>query len=167
VVRLMQAVSEVFHEHGGHHFSGGFSVRDEHIHTFGERLNEALTALGEAAAIVEEVEIDEVLTLDTVNLSLVKDINQLAPFGVANPKPLFAFVDVTPRKVEQFGKAGEHLKLIFETISGTLEAISFFATPESFSKQPEAASPCTLIAHVEQSYFMNRPQIRLRIVDIV
>ncbi len=35
VVKLMQAVSHVFIESGGHHASGGFSVKEEHIFTFG------------------------------------------------------------------------------------------------------------------------------------
>ena len=91
----------------------------------------------------------------------------MAPFGKGNPKPLFAFPLVSPRKVEQFGKAGEHLKLTFETNNGQLEAIAFFATPDDFQKKPQEQEAFTLLAHVEQSYFMNRPQIRLRIVDII
>jgi single-stranded-DNA-specific exonuclease len=167
VVRLMDAASESFLEHGGHHFSGGFAVRDEQIFSLSEKLNEAFVQLGEAATISAEVRVDEVLTLDEVNLRLVEGLSLLAPYGVGNPKPLFAFKDVSPRKVEQFGKAKEHLKLTFETTSGTLEAIAFFAKVEDFTALPVEGNVATLIAHVERSYFMNRPQIRLRIVDIV
>jgi single-stranded-DNA-specific exonuclease len=167
VVRLMEACSEVFEEHGGHHFSGGFSVHEDHIFSFGERLNAARINLGTAAAIAEEVVVDEILSLSDVTYALVKDLSVLAPYGTGNRKPLFAFVDVTPRKVEQFGKAQEHLKMIFETDSGTLEAIAFFAKVEDFQKNPEVHTSFTLIGHVEQSYFMGRQQIRIRIVDII
>ncbi len=167
VVRLMDAASESFLEHGGHHFSGGFAVHDDQIFSLSEKLNEAFVQLGESATINAEVCVDEVLTLDGVNLQLVEDLALLAPYGAGNPKPLFAFKDVTPRKVEQFGKAKEHLKLTFETTSGTLEAIAFFAKAEDFTKSPADNCAVSLIAHVERSYFMNRPQIRLRIVDIV
>ena len=167
VVNLMNQASGAFLEHGGHHFSGGFAVHDEHIFTLSERLNEAFLQLGEAATIHEAVRVDEVLTLDDVTLKLIEDLTLLAPYGAGNPKPLFAFHKVTPRKVEQFGKAKEHLKLTFETTAGTLEAIAFFATIEDFSKSPTDQGSVTLIAHVERSYFMNRPQIRLKIVDII
>ncbi len=167
VVRLMNECAEVFEEHGGHHFSGGFSVHENHIFSFGERLNESLTALGESAAIAEEVAVDEVLSLNDVTHALVKELALLAPYGTGNRKPLFAFVDVTPRKVEQFGKAQEHLKMIFETDAGTLEAIAFFSKAEDFQKNPEDHASFTLIGHVEQSYFMGRQQIRVRIVDVV
>lgn len=167
VVRLMDACAEVFSEHGGHHFSGGFAVKDEHIFTFGERLNAAHLELGESAAVEEGVIIDEVLKLDYVTHSLLKDLALLAPYGTGNRKPLFAFHNVTPRKVEQFGKAQEHLKMIFETSGGQLEAIAFFATPKDFEKNPEEHATFTLVAHVEQSYFMGRQQIRLRVVDVI
>jgi single-stranded-DNA-specific exonuclease len=166
-VRLMNACAEVFEEHGGHHFSGGFSVHEDHIFSFGERLNDALRELGESAAINEDILIDEVLSLNDVTHALVKDLSLLAPYGTGNRKPLFAFVDVTPRRVEQFGKSQEHLKMIFETSGGQLEAIAFFAKAEDFQKNPESHSTFTLIGHVEQSYFMGRQQIRLRIVDII
>ncbi|HEY0964700.1 MAG TPA: single-stranded-DNA-specific exonuclease RecJ [Candidatus Paceibacterota bacterium] len=167
VVRLMETVSEVFLEHGGHHFSGGFSVKDDHIFTFGERLNDALRTLGNEAAIVEERTVDAVLSLNAVTRALIKELRMLAPYGTGNPKPLFAFTEVRPRKVEQFGKLSEHLKLTFETDTGTLEAIAFFAGPDSYECTPTVGNACTLLAHVEESFFMGRQQIRLRIVDII
>ncbi len=167
VVTLMNAAPEIFLEHGGHHFSGGFSVKDEYIFTLGEKLNQAYEALGADAVVQFEEVIDEVLTLDMVTHALIGDVSLLAPYGTGNRKPLFAFKDVTPRKVEQFGKATEHLKLSFETSSGQLEAIAFFATAEDFQKVPNIESKMTLIAHVEQSYFMGRQQLRLKVVDVV
>lgn len=167
VVNLMEASNEVFLEHGGHHFSGGFAVHEDHIHTFGERLNESLRSLGEQATVKEAKTIDAILSLNDVNYSLIRELSKLAPYGTGNPKPLFAFTNVTPRKVEVFGKAKEHLKLVFETNAGQLEAIAFFAKASDFPRSPEEHEVFTLIAHAEQSFFMGRQQIRLRIVDII
>ncbi|MCA9367848.1 hypothetical protein KC887_06345, partial [Candidatus Kaiserbacteria bacterium] len=167
VVTLMQGASELFTEFGGHHASGGFSVKDEHIYTFGSELNIVYEELGSAVVVDDEVVVDAVLPLDAVNQSLVNELARLAPYGKGNDKPLFAFENVTPKTVEQFGKTKEHLKLLFENSGGSLEAIAFFATPEGFSHTPEAGTACTLIAHVEQSYFMGRQQLRLRIVEIL
>jgi len=166
VVRLMEAAAPLFLEYGGHHASGGFSVRDEHIFTFGEELNRQYAALGAAAVVKEELVPDAVLTLDEVNEHLVATLRQLAPFGKGNEKPLFAFPAITPERVEVFGKAKEHLKLTFPRGRATLEAIAFFATLQSFTTEPSPATPLTLFAYVEESYFMNRRQVRLRIVDI-
>ncbi len=167
VVTLMETVSDVFHEHGGHHFSGGFSIKDEQIFNVSQRLNEALTTLGEAATINDEVVIDARLTLDDITSTLLSDLAKLSPFGASNHKPLFAFVGVKPVRIEQFGKAKEHTKLLFRREHDGIEAIAFFSTPDSFLVRPEEGVPCTVLAHVEQSFFMGRRQIRLRIVDIV
>jgi single-stranded-DNA-specific exonuclease len=167
VVTLMQKASDVFMEHGGHHFSGGFSVKDDQIFTFAEALNEAYAELGEDAAFEEELLVDELLSLNDVSYDLVRELRKLAPFGIGNAKPLFAFKNVTPRKVEQFGKGKEHLKVTYESDNGPLEAISFFSSPATCTKTPRVDTPHTLIAHVEESFFMGRQQLRLMIVDIV
>lgn len=167
VVKLMQAVSDVFIEHGGHHFSGGFSVKENEIITFGERMVDAMNELGEAAAFAEPVTIDAELSLDEVNPFLVSELARLSPFGTGNPKPLFAFRQVTPSTAELFGKTKEHTKVMFGTEQGSLEAIAFFMKPEQFTETPRPDVPCTLIGHVEQSFFMGRKQIRIRIIDIL
>lgn len=167
VVELMHKVSGVFLEHGGHHFSGGFSVKEDEIHTFGSALNRALMELGEEAVFTEEVLIDEVLSLDAVTYALANELTALSPYGTGNKKPIFAFKNVTPRTVSQFGKGKEHVKLLFETVTGQLEAIAFFATPEQFTSTPTTDTTCTMVGHVEKSFFMGREQLRVRIIDII
>ena len=167
VVTLMRAIPEAFLEYGGHHVAGGFAVTDAGIHTFGDSLNQAFTDLGEAVLVQEEIMIDAKLRLEDVNQLLINELKTLAPFGADNHKPLFAFPQVSPLKVEQFGKTKEHLKLVFGTEAGQLEAISFFAAPADYTREPKVGVELTLRAHVEQSFFMGRPQIRLMIVDVL
>ena len=167
VVRLMNATASVFSEHGGHHMSGGFAVHDEHIFTLSDALNQAYTTLGAEAVVPVERVVDATLSLDEVFGELRRTLAALAPFGAGNPKPLFAFANVTPLQVTPFGKVKEHLKLEFKTKQGPLEAIAFFAAPADFSVTPDADKVCTILAHVEESFFMGRRQTRLRIVDIV
>jgi len=167
VVELLRAIPQHLHEHGGHHVAGGFTIRDESIHDFPAALQQAYADMGTNALVQEEKQIDAVLTLDEVTKWLHTDLQKLAPYGMSNPQPLFAFKDVRPERVEQFGKLNDHLKLVFMTENGRLEAIAFFTKPDSYSRVPQATTPLTLLAHVEESRFMGRPQIRLRVVDIL
>ena len=167
VVTLMQATPDVFLEYGGHHVAGGFSVKDADIFSFGEKLNTAMEQLGNEAVVAQATEIDAVITPEEVNPFLIQQLNKLAPFGMGNKKPLFAFRDVTASTVEAFGKTKEHTKIIYGTENGQLEAIAFFQLPEGFTKSPKADVPHTLIGHVEQSFFMGRMQTRVRIIDII
>lgn len=167
VVTLMHEVSPLLAEHGGHHFSGGFSVEEEHIHTFASALTEAFTRMGQAARFEDVAEVDLMLSLDEITSSFIKEQSLLAPFGLGNPKPLYLFKQVSPLEVTSFGKAKEHTKLMFETKGLAKEAIAFFTQPSGFKKVPHVLEPVDLYAHVEQSYFMGRLQTRLRIVDLV
>ncbi|MBX4181340.1 single-stranded-DNA-specific exonuclease RecJ [Candidatus Parcubacteria bacterium] len=156
---LMQGVSSEFLEFGGHKGAGGFSVSQENIHTLEEKLSKALEKL-ESKAVLEEETLP--IRLEDVSEGLWQTVTQFAPFGTGNEKPVFKIVNAPIKNLRQFGKANEHMEL---TLSPRLKAISFFSTPTSYSLLPTSTS-CTLHAHLEKSYFRNRPELRLRIVDI-
>ena len=168
VVSLMHEVRDVFIEYGGHHASGGFSVQRDAIHTFDVRLNDAYAAIRETAAqSAREIVVDAVLSLDELTETFMRDLIQLAPFGEGNDKPLFAFPRVVPTQVFSFGKGRDHTKVSFKTKNGPLEAIAFFTPPDGFAAPLKSGAAVTLIAHAEQSFFMNRLTTRLRIVDVL
>jgi single-stranded-DNA-specific exonuclease len=162
----MNEVPHVFLEFGGHHMSGGFGVHEDHIHTLSEVLNTAYGTLGSNAVLEGEVVVDAELFLEEVTEQTLKELASLAPYGVGNPKPLFAFHGVVPTSVAVFGKTGEHTKLTFDTKGKAKEAIAFFKLPEDFSKLPASGQPLSLYGHLEQSFFMGRLQTRIRIVDV-
>ncbi|HEU4677662.1 MAG TPA: single-stranded-DNA-specific exonuclease RecJ [Candidatus Paceibacterota bacterium] len=168
IVRLMELAKDAFITFGGHHASGGFSVSDERIHTLPEALHAAYAEHGSDVLVGDVANaVDAELSLDDIDDRLLRALDALAPYGVGNPKPLFKIRSVMPRAVEVFGKTKNHTKLRLETAHGRIDAISFFALPDSFTKVPKEGETFDLIAHVERSYFMGRLETRLRLVDIV
>jgi single-stranded-DNA-specific exonuclease len=168
LVKIMQGAREAFVDFGGHKFSGGFSVDHEKIHTLEEALAKSCDGI-----VVEDPNniiadyIDAELSLDDINNQLFNHIDTLAPFGMANPKPLFLFKNATPENVKMFGKTQEHLELSFSNMRGkTVKAIGFFMKPEDFETIPQTGKPMNLIGTLEKSMFRNFPELRLRIVDI-
>ncbi len=166
-LRLMEGTPDSFIHYGGHHFSGGFAVTDEKIHTLLDELVLVHTRLGDILKTETITYIDNELMLSDITDSLIRTLRTLAPYGEGNPKPLFRFRDVIPESVSAFGKIKNHTKLRFISGVGPIDAIAFFRTPEQFAIPPEEGKTLTLIAHLEESYFMGRKEVRLRIVDIV
>lgn len=168
VVVLMEKISHALLEYGGHHMAGGFAVKEEYIHTFGEMLNEAYRsiAVDEIAERGEIAEVDAVLSLESITPALVRTLDAFAPFGKDNAKPLFLFRAVTPYKVEVFGKQKAHTKIVFRAQGHEINAISFFTLPEGYDIPLEAGSPVDLVAHVEESFYGGRTEIRLRVVAV-
>jgi single-stranded-DNA-specific exonuclease len=167
VTVMMQEARQTLLEFGGHAAAGGFSVALERVHLLEEELERAYEKVRAASATADAALVDAKLSLDEVNPTLWGQIEKLAPFGVGNPKPLFLFEQVEIKKAEQFGKEKQHLKLVFEKKNGNrVSAIHFFAKPADFSTLVQAGNRVNLLANLEHSLFGNRPELRLRIVDV-
>lgn len=169
LVQLMeQAALGTFLQFGGHAFSGGFAVSNEKIHTLEEQLNNAFEAVASAQTIATaESLLDWELSLSDVNWETYKTVEQLAPFGTGNHKPLFLLRDVVPAHVKHFGKEKNHLELVFIKPDGKkLSAITFFKTDKDWGREVVPERAVNLVATFEKSMFKNFPELRLRIVDI-
>lgn len=175
VVELMSSASEHFLEYGGHELAGGFTVHNDKIHFLEDALVEVFdkitpSAFGTSPLIKGEEEYDIKLTLADVNISNWNEMEKMAPFGLANPKPIFLFENVKIEKIKAFGKngSGEHLEITFsdDTKRGVV-AISFFSGLDSFSRDISEGGSVNLIATFDLSRFRGRPELRLRVVDIL
>lgn len=159
---LMNGAAESFLEFGGHKGAGGFSVTLENLTTLEEKLSAALAGLDGDGSADEEAEFINISVSD-IGENLWQTVAQFAPFGMNNEKPIFKISNTPVKSIRQFGKENNHLEL---TLGNGFKAISFFSTPESYKLQA-TSSHCTLLANLEKSYFRDRPELRLRIVDIL
>lgn len=166
IVEMMREVAHVFHEYGGHSAAGGFSVHFEKIDVLADALEASYIKLS-TGTVREGIVADVKITIDDVNSGIEKQVNMLAPFGMANPKPIFLFKGIEIDEVNIFGKKKDHLKLNFKNNKErTISAICFFKKPEDFEMKLEKGNKIDLLANIERSFFAGREEIRLRIVDI-
>ncbi|MEK7115678.1 MAG: DHH family phosphoesterase [Patescibacteria group bacterium] len=169
MVEMMNGVSEgLFLNVGGHEFSGGFSVSREKVHLLEDELVLVYQKIRLAETSIPKILIDCALSLDEINSETYRKIEKLAPFGIGNPKPTFLFNNVEIEEVKNFGKEKNHLELIFKNSRGEkVSAIGFFTSANDFKKEIIAGTTTNLIATFEKSFFRNRAELRLRIVDIL
>ena len=169
VVELMTHTKEHFLEFGGHELAGGFSVDSEKIHFLEEVLSLSFHKVKKIVEI-NEIKYDMKLNLDKVNMKTWREIEKLAPFGIANPKPIFLFEGVKIDKIKKFGKngSGEHLEILFLDYSkNKVKAISFFSNLQSFKIPISENIKVNLLATFDLSRFGGKIELRLRIVDIL
>lgn len=162
---LMGTASSSFLEYGGHSQAGGFSVELKNITLLEDALHDALEKNPQVAILEEMIKGIEI-DLDSIGEELWKTISQLAPFGAGNPKPLFTIKNTEIKSVKSFGKTGDHLEVILTSSKKTVKAISFFSTADTFGFTLSPMYRVQVDAHLEKSYFRNRPELRLRIIDI-
>ena len=169
VVELMTETKEYFLEFGGHELAGGFSVHADKIHFIEEALS---VSFHKVKKIIEtsDVKYDTKLSLGEINMKTWRELEKLAPFGLANPKPVFLFEGVRIEKIKKFGKngSGEHLEIIFtDAQNKSAKAIAFFSGLESFKVSIDEGNNVNLLATLELSRFGGKVELRLRIVDIM
>ncbi len=162
---LMEAVSDSFIEFGGHAGAGGFSVTLANLTTLEERLSKALSSFAGLNPVPAEKSL--AIHISDVGENLWNVISQFAPFGTGNEKPIFRIPQAEIKSIRNFGKENNHLEVTFNGGNKDMKAISFFSSPDSYSLPLAAGLRINLLAHLEKSYFRNRPELRLRIVDII
>lgn len=169
IVELMLATEDgIFADRGGHEFSGGFSLTPDGLHRLEEALVAALEKVPRKERPAQVAPHDALLRVEDANWETYREISQLAPFGVGNPKPLFALTDATIGSLSSFGKSGDHMRLVLRGANGAkVDAIGFFMTPEQFDlSDADTGKSVRVLGHLEASTFRGRQELRLRIVDI-
>lgn len=163
LVKLMTEVKEgTLLDFGGHAFSGGFEVSYSEIHFLEDRIIEAYNKVRNEG-VSEDILVDRIISVDDVTDALYRDIEKFAPFGIENEKPIFMFQDIPIFKIKKFGKNSEHLEIGFEKNNGgILKAVEFFS-----NRDISEGDRITLVANIEKSYFGMKPELRLRVIDII
>lgn len=168
VVALIEASGDTFVSGGGHKASGGFTLADHAVFDFEERMANALASLGERADEDRDTHADGELFASDATRELLRKLEALSPFGMGNPKPVFAFRDVSIERVSWFGKGEEHLKMVIAHDVSTIEAVSFFAKRDLGKKCLEltAGKRVSILGSLERDQFARGQPVRLRLVAV-
>ena len=83
---------------GGHAMAAGLTVKSDSITRLRDFLNERMAGEQPAAEALDAVEVDALIEPRAATRALFEQFEQLAPFGPANPEPMFALEHVTVRE---------------------------------------------------------------------
>lgn len=114
--------SEIIENYGGHSQAAGLTLQAENITDFREKFTSQIADNFSWQRFIPRERVDSLLYFSSVNRTLHEKIQQLRPFGIGNPRPVFMTGQIKIKSVRQVGKDNKHLKL--KTESG-LEGIGF------------------------------------------
>lgn len=122
----LQSCSDLLLKFGGHAMAAGFSLSADCLEAFTARLNE-LCDLDEDA-FIPKVKIDVPMPISYITEELVAELEELAPFGKGNEKPVFAQKGLNVCSAKIMGKDRNVVKVTLESRDGyTIEGIYFNA----------------------------------------
>ncbi|AGA69934.1 single-stranded-DNA-specific exonuclease RecJ [Desulfitobacterium dichloroeliminans LMG P-21439] len=123
VLNELREQDQLLEKFGGHCQAAGFSLKKENIPLLREALNRSAEKLPEEL-FYERLRVDQYIPLESIDASLMRELEHLAPFGFGNPNPVLAGEDYTLYQADTVGKDQAHLKCSFGP-RGEWEGIAF------------------------------------------
>ncbi|RWZ59972.1 single-stranded-DNA-specific exonuclease RecJ [Halobacillus fulvus] len=109
---------------GGHAQAAGMTLKIEEIDHLRKDLNRLADEKLSEEDYQQVLEIESTVELEKISMRQIEEVNQLRPFGMGNPKPLF-HIKHTPKEIRLIGSRKNHLKFQFQKEGAKLDGIAF------------------------------------------
>ncbi len=157
---------------GGHAMAAGFSIEENKLSILQEFLEDRFkTILKNSTSHLEEF-YDLELTANSINNSLIEEINKLEPFGNGNPSPVFKFSNLFVLKADIVG--GNHIKVLLAPTRDSsaltpISAIAFNSVNTVLAEVILSRKPYNLsvIGILKENNWQNKQMLQLHIKDLI
>ncbi|GAE94135.1 single-stranded-DNA-specific exonuclease RecJ [Gracilibacillus boraciitolerans JCM 21714] len=157
---------DLFTHFGGHAQAAGMTLPSENIDLLQQKLDEIANEQLTNDDYRPVLQVNGEIMISDIDMKLLETIDQLAPFGMGNPKPLF-HLEATPSDIIQIGGATKnHLKMKFAEDGVQIDSIGF----NLGSKFPLLAkqTPIEVIGELQVNEWngIRKPQIMIKDVAV-
>jgi single-stranded-DNA-specific exonuclease RecJ len=105
---------------GGHKMAAGFSVEAGKADALRSGITEACNRMLDGKTRAASLDIDALVNASEVNMDLAALVAKIAPFGMANKKPVLVMRGLTCVGVRALGKEGKHSRLMLRDTKQSL-----------------------------------------------
>lgn len=121
VTDFLRQHRQLFIDIGGHAMAAGFSAETAKLAELVQSLQEAARIEITEALLSPTMEVICKLPEELVNLDVAQLLQQLRPYGQANPEPLFLLENWKVLSVRTIGKQSQHRKYLIQSPSGAIK----------------------------------------------
>ena len=123
--KALSSCSELFMRFGGHQQAAGFSIYANKIDKLREHLLNYTRLHISEDMLIPKFYFDAVLNPSDINYNLIKELEKLKPYGMANPSPSFLINNAIIEDSRKVGKEGNHLKMSVGLGQRLWDAVAF------------------------------------------
>ncbi len=163
IIELIRSVPEFLKEAGGHPMAAGFSMETKNLEGFKNALVNKAQEIVSPDLFNRELFIDLELDFKYITLDFFEKINELSPFGMGNPQPVFMTKNVSVLRVNRVGKDSSHMQLLLEKDGAIFKGILFRANQDLNIKQNDSIDVAYAI---DKNEWNGKVSIELRVKDI-
>ncbi len=165
MIEGLQSMDELFTKYGGHPMACGFSLASEdNLSHLKKRLRELSREKLEGRDLRNTLKIEKDLALHETNWDLIDIITQFAPYGQANPEPLFCTYNVVVEEFQCVGKNKDHLRMVVSEEGMRRQTIAFQCG--EFAEYLEIGKKIDIVYTVGVNEWNGNRSIQLLIKDI-
>jgi single-stranded-DNA-specific exonuclease len=163
----VEACSDLLENFGGHMYAAGLTMKVEHVPIFKERFEKYVSETIDPEMLVPKITIDAGISLEEINIRLLRILKQFQPFGPENMTPIFAsenVKDIGHGRV--VGRNQEHLMMVVceENSTATFHSIAYKMAP--FYPIISNNKLFDICYSIEENNYKGNTSLQLRIRDI-
>lgn len=155
---------ELLIQFGGHKFAAGLTMVPENVDSFRQRFDEVVSERITPEQLVPELEIDAVIELEDITPRFYSIIQQMAPFGPQNMRPVFVTRGVRDSGWSKIVKE-EHLKFsVKKNNSAVVDGIGF-RMAEKFDLVKNA--PFDIAYQIDENEWQGNVRLQMLVKDVM
>lgn len=155
--------SDLLVKFGGHELAAGLSVTRENLPLFRKKINEYARDNLSVTNMVPTLDADCVIDFEEITMSLALQLQQLEPYGVGNPMPMFVMKNVWVNEIAPVSD-GKHTRLVLGNGTSSITAMCFSNSPESLGVYH--GDKIDLLFNLDINEWMGRKNVQLIVKDI-
>ncbi len=157
--------AEYLENYGGHYFAAGLTLDESQLLPFAKKFDEVVRSRVAEELFEPEIEIDAELNLSEITPGFLNILNQFAPHGPENMKPIFISRNVSDYKGYSSIVKDKHLRLVIsQGQSKTINGIGFNMAEKA--AMIKSGNGFDILYHIEENSWNGTTSIQLKVIDI-
>lgn len=165
---LLKKNENMFEKFGGHASACGFLMPAEHLPQLEENLLASMKEIKQEQPDVfrRHYDIDLNVDVDNMTVDLAKELDLLAPFGNANPKPLFLLTQVAMEDIRYMGDDNQHMRFFARSRYGKRISCVLFQNAQRYGNSVHVRRPVDLVGHLECQVWQGQERLQFLVDEI-
>ena len=164
----LEECGDLFLRFGGHSGACGFSLREENLPRFRERMQQAVKKRADVDPdlLIEKLYIEKELAADEKNLAFAESLRLLEPYGEGNPVPVFCMMSAAVSGVRTMGAEEQHIRFTAMTDDGIPVGCVLFGKADRYKDVIFGSERIDVAGELDINEFRGERKLQMRVRDI-
>jgi len=168
ITSAISQADELLEKFGGHNQAAGFTLLEENLEAFIEKIQEVAMENLSAEMLLHCLILETELSGKDINLEFVEKLEKFKPFGNGNKEPLFALKNISLSQAPiLMGAKAQHIKFTAMTEDNILVEVIAFNQAEKYSAIIDISKKYDCAGTLGINQWRGNKIIQLRLRDLV